>query len=652
MTTIDKLEFRSVFIDGTQNFTVGNNTCINNRELMILSYSRENFSIYFSLQSVAQCINELLEIYNARDLFHNEFYEHWRSLSLKCMTEFELTLLVPINLVIDLESPLPLSIMRTRYLNDRYHDTIMQYSNYTNIVNDVFCIAEINDLTTPRTGFRHKFMSGIGFLSLISILKPRFIRTIYSTFFNIEMLHYEDVEYIYITLILNRRNMPYTEISNVFQINESNSWVSSNDMTASSKELFIETFNKGCRIFKSFAFNIMDTQSMYFSTNLRIVSQFGMDQRAVEKAFLDIPKIPEDINLTEEQKQLLCKPPSTDSLAASNSTELTIMHSIIRIHLMIQRMTNVAISEDDLEFYKKLLKARFSIDLEELVYNTDPLINDELVNELDDTILSYETINGKRIMIRNYTMGDILWEFLDLYLKAQRHISTVWLCQFIRMSCNPRYAGLVNIMAEFVPNFQRFFTNDFNINSINNMIIFLQGMCKPDEDRQKALKNFRQIQHMDVRNFKTFSLTRYKSYNSNPLITFIELVLSPISNHRHNSNYVMNLSLLCEEERHNLVTLKDPNEKQFIDYIYDLMTSNDSSNKNDCNDEQGYRQYQHIDYDNVVPLISTNTFNENNVNTSALQLFNATLNQTTFFHELTNRIIYKVPGVVCNIITK
>ncbi|WBR61485.1 hypothetical protein [Drosophila suzukii associated hytrosavirus 1] len=652
MTQINKIEFRTVIIDGTD------------RELNILTYSKENFSLYFSLQSVAQCINELIQVYNAREIFHADFYVKYNELNLRAITEFQLQMLVPINLILEpsteLYNPMPLSLVQSRYLNDKYHNIILEYSDYTSLLNDIFCIAEKQNFTTGfndnTLDFHHKFMNSIGFLSFIPILKMRYIRKMYKTFFLVDLLNSEDIDYIYDTLVLNRKRLQPEDIANVFQLNAEDIRMHPHDLTDDDKQLYVARFNRACRIFKSFAFNMMNEQSIYISKNLQIVTQFGLDRKAIEVLFRQMPKLSTTgrEKYTDAQMALLCRPPSTDPLANLNATELNILHSIIKIHLMIQRMTNVTIHKEDLRFYRQILRSRFSTDIEELIYDSRCFTEDD-DNEDDDigqATLSFESLEGRRTMIKNYTIGEIIGEFIQLYVAAQQNVNTVWLCRFIRMSCNPRYSNLVNIMADFVPFFQRFFTNDFNINSINNLIIFLQGMCRPDEERLKSLKDFRDVRQMDVRNFRSFSLARYQQYNMNPLVTFIDLILT--SKQTQKRHLLIDLNLLNETERYNLVYLVDPNEKQFIDYVYELVMIDKQDKDNNIYDLSGDRRFnlQHLDYDNIVPVVSANTFNENNTTTDSVQLFNGTVNQALFFHELSNRILFKVPGVVCNIVIK
>lgn len=683
MTHVNKVEFRTVIIDEIK------------RELNILSYTKENFSIYFSLQSIAQFINELLEVFSAKDIFYDDFYEKWKTIGLKCFTEFQVQLLVPINLIIEpsteLYNPLPAIIQNTQYLNDKYYKKINEYTNIKNfITSDVFCIAEKNKLTV--TDFRHKFMNSIGFLSFIPILRLRYLRIFYKTFFNVKLLNCTDIEYIYDTLILNRQRLDEIDIENVFQLDKNGLHFEEMDINQDIKDLFLFNFNRACRIFKSFAFNIMDEQSLYISKNLQIVTQFGLDRENIEKTFKDIVKTLElerekkrkelekggtttkekRPKYNREQMNLLCKEPEPSSpILNLNVIELNILHSIIKIHLMIQRMTNVQIHKDDLQYYRKLLKTRYSTDLEELILDNDDLLNgcnrnaggDDYDDEISRSTISFETICGKQCLVKNYTIGEIIGEFIRLYQYAQQNIDTIWLCKFITMSCNPRYSSLVNIMADFVPFFQRFFTNDFNINTINNLIIFLQGMCRPDDVKIKSLKNVYDVRNLNVHNFKTFSIAKYQSYNTNPLVSFIDLVLTSKRIQRYNNNNqdnstIINMNRLSEIEQYNLVSLIDPNEQDFIDYIYELMKTEEENenNENRSNniDLSGEKRFhlQDIDYDSIVPLVSTNTFNENNTTNESIKLFNGILNQTIFFHELTNRVIYKIPNIVCNILIK
>lgn len=683
MIQINKIEFRSVIIDGMET------------ELNILTYSKENFSMFFSLQSVAQCINEMMDTFGAGEIFHHDFFVKWRDLKLKCITEFQLQLMIPLNLIMEpsteLYNPMPSSLMRIRYLNDRYYDTISQFSDPTNNSNDPFCIAEKQNFTTTSNGtgissslsseFHHKFVNSIGFLSLISVLKIRYLRKLYKTFFLMELMNVDDIEYIYDTLVANRKRLQSDDISNVFSLDPAEIVFVPIDLSEDGKQQYTMLFNRSCKLFKSYAFNIMDEQSTYISKNLQIINQFGMDRKAIDTTFNQIPKINfknynngNKSKLSEEQYNLLCRRPSSTKLSDLNDIELNILHSIIKIHLMIQRMTNVSIHKDDLTFYRQILKSRFSVDIDDLINDCDDTTNCMIDNNDDDDIsatMSYETLNGKHTIVKNYTIGEIIGEFLQLYLYAQQNINTIWLCKFIRMSCNPRYSNLVNIMADFVPYFQRFFTNDFNINSINNLIMFLQGMCRPDEQKIKSLRDFKNIKHLDVRNFKSFSLTRYKSYNSNPLVTFIDLILTTRVNQQ--SQFLVNMNALGEIDRFNLLSLNDPNEKLFIDYIYELMATqtqsqqyhsgvNDEDNDFNINmdpNSEGFDlsgdirfNLHDIDYDNIVPVVSTNTFNENNISKANMQLYNGIINQSIFFHELTNRIIYKIPGVVCNIVLK
>lgn len=644
MTQISRLEFRNVIIDGTD------------RELNILTYSKENFSVYFSLQSVAQCINELLAVYGARELFHADFLAKWEELKLLAMTEFQVQLLMPLNLVMEpsteLYSPMPLPLVRTRYLNDRYETTVRNYADYMSLVNDVFCIAEVQNFTTgfgdSTQNFHHKFVNAIGFLSLIPLLRLRYIRKLYKTFFLVELLNKDDIDYIYETLVQNRKRPASDDIANVLQLRTEDVRLHPQDLTPDDKQLFVTRFNRACRVFKSFAFNIMDEQSVYISKNLHIVTQFGLDRRAVERLFRQMPKLASPDKYSDAQLELLCRQPSHDHLANLNATELSILHSIIRIHLMIQRMTSVAIHKDDLQFYRQILRSRYSTDIEELIFDSRCPDEDDPDEDVARSAAAFENAEGRRLMVKNYTIGEIIAEFLQLYLAAQQNINTVWVCRFIRMACNPRYSNLVNIMADFVPYFQRFFTNDFNVDSINNMVIFLQGMCRPDENRIKALKDFRDVRQMDVRNFRSFALTRYHHFNINPLLTFIDLLLT--SKQTQKRNFMLDLNLLSEADRFNLLALVDPHEKEFIDYIYELVVVDNAT----LFDLSGDRRFnlQNIDYDALVPLVSANTFNENNVTADATQLFGGTLNQALFFHELTNRVLYKVPGVVCNVVLK
>lgn len=660
MTQINKIEFRTVVIDGT------------NCELNILTYSKENLSIYFSIQSIAQCINEFLDIFSAREIFHTDFYNEWINLDLKRVTEFEIRLLIPINLLLEPSSefsnPMPVELSNMRYLNDKYKNTISEYWDHTVISNDIFCIAEKQEFTID-TSYKHVFVNSIAFLSFIPMLRMNFIRKLYKTFFLTDLLYYKDIESIYENLVLNRARMQESLIVNVFQLDMNEIRFIPLDLTTEHKELFVMRFNKACRIFKTFAFNIMDEQATYISKHLNIVTRFGLDLNSVSEIFNNIPRMivpPGQQRLTEEQRQLLCKEPSTDRLAGLNATELNILHSLIKIHLMIQRMTGVRIHKDDLKFYRRVLKEKYSTDLEELIFenftitnrnnnNTSSSNNNGDSEEDDDdeifkSTLAFDTINGKQQLVKNYTIGEIINEFLKLYLYAQENVNTLWLCKFIRMSCNPRYSNLVNIMADFVPFFQRFFTNDFNINSINNLIIFLQGMCQPDINKLKSMKDERNLRQLDVRNFKTFSITKYKSFNTNPLITFIDMLLSSSSRHPQTKNCIVNMKMLSETEQYNLTYLVNPREREFIDYIYDL-TVTDSGKKFDLSGDERFN-LQNLNYDNIVPIVSTNTFNENNTTYESIKLFNGVMHQTMFFHELTNRIIYKVPNIICNIIVK
>lgn len=638
MTQINKIEFKTVIIDGTE------------RDINIITYSKENYSMYFSLQSLAQSINELLLIYGAREIFHLEFFERWEQLNLKCFTEFQLQLLIPINLIMEpsteIFNPMPFYLSSLRYLNYNYQRFVENHSDHLSISNDIFCIAEKQGFTS-NTDNHHKFVNSIGFLSLISILKLNFIHKLYRTFFMVNLLNSYDVEYIYETLILNRATPNSFDAANVFQINEEDETFKflPTDLEPAAKHLFATRFNRACKIFKSFAFNIMDEQSLYISKNLQIVTQFGMNREAIENDFKRIPKITQQ-QMTEQQLEMICRyPVSQDNISV---IELNILHSIIKIHLMIQRMTNVKIHKDDLAFYRTILKTRYSTDLSELLFDCPQDGSTTDFNNTDEYI-SYETVDGKNCLVKNYTIGEIIGEFIQLYEYAQASPNTIWLCKFIKISCNTRYSNLVNIMADFVPFFQRFFTHDFNINSINNLIIFLQGMCKPDISKIASLNRIRDIRQLDVRNFKSFSLTNYHSFNSNPLVTFIDLILT--SKQHQKQQFLINMNTLSETERHNLITLFDPKEQQFIDYIYELEKNNSKQDSRQILDLGGNVRFnlQDIDYEHIVPTVSTNTFNENNITTSSKKLFNGILDQTVFFHELSNRTIYKIPGVVCNI---
>lgn len=645
MTQINRIEFRNVLVESTTD-----------RNLNVLTFAKQNYAIYFSLQSIAQCFNELIDVYGASEIFHNEFHAKWVDLNLKCMTEFQITLLVPINLIMEpsteLYNPMPAPLTAVRYLNEAYANTIGQYADHMSIVNDVFCIAErqnlTNDITANSTVYHHQFMNAIGFLSFIPVLRLKYLRIMYKTFFLADMMNSNDVEYIYDTLILNRKRLRADDIANVFQLVANEVHIQPIDMTDSDKELFVTRFNRACRVFKSFAFNIMDDQATYISRNLQLVTQFGLDKRAIEQAFNNIPKLaptPGD-EYTKEQLELLCREPSTEPLANMNAVEVEILHCLIRIHLMMQRMTNIHIQKEDLEFYRKLLSTRYSMDLCDLI-TEDGGGGDDLDTDCTRT---YCASDGKRGLTRNYTIGEIVGEFLRLYLVAQRNINTIWLCQFIRLSCNPRYSNLINIMADFVPYFQRFFTNDFNVNSINNMILFLQGRCRPDETNFDSLKNLNTFKALNVQSNRTFSLTRFQAFNSNPLITFMDVLLTSRASGKQ--SYILNMAALSDIEKYNLVALIDPRERQFVNYIHELIES--EAGTNSSSDLSGDRRFhlQEINFDNIVPIVSTNTFNENNTTTSSIKLFNSIINQTTFFHELSNRIMFKVPGVVCNVVLK
>lgn len=655
-TLVNTIEFKTVVISGMD--------C----HLNIIKYCKENYSLYFSLQSVAQCINEFLNVYSAHEIFHKEFYDKWSSLNLSCMTEFEIQILVPINLIIEpaqeIYNPMPSQLSNIRYLNDKYLNAITEYSNHTSILNDIFCIAEKQNFTITQT-YNHKFINSIGFLSLIPILKLPFLRRLYTTFFDIEMINSDDIEYIYETLLLNRQqqqqgNVVIDEISNVFQLQQDEIKFTPLDITDSDKELFVTRFNRACRVLKSFAFNIINEQSVYISKNLQIMTQFGMDRRTVESEFRKIPKLTiepsSQSHMTYEQNKLLCK--EQEETKTLPTIELQILHSIIKIHLMITRMTGVHIDKDDLKFYKHLLNSKFSIDLNELIFDMN-MTNGSGGGDNSEDICngSYNTTDNKVALGRNYTIGEIINEFIQLNTIAQKNVNTLWLTKFIAMACNPNYSNIVNIMADFIPYFQRFFTNDFNINSINNMIIFLQGMCRPDYQKIKTVRDFKEINQMNVNNFKSFSITQYKSYNSNPLYTLLNLILyNKQQQQQQNTNYIINLNQLSETEHYNILSLIDPNEKDFIDYVYNLeqQQNTDHNHHNNHHDMSGERRfnYQQLDYDTIVPLVSTNTFNENNTTTNSSKNFTSIMEHTLFFHELTNRIVFKVPGVVANIILK
>ena len=624
MSQISKIEFKTVIIDGTECY------------LNILTYSKENYSLYFSMQSVAQSINELILIYGPKDVFHREFYDKWHELQLKCFTEFQLQLLVPINLMIepdaDIFSPMPFSVSSMPYLNDRYQRFVTNYADHTSSDNDIFCIAERQRFTTGPD-HRHNFMNSIGFLSLISVLRLKFLQKLYKTFFQLDMMNSDDIEYIYDTLVLNRAQTQTT--ANVFQLDEDNAALTFQpvDMNSDSKHIYVSRFNRACRIFKAFAFNIMDEQSVYIAKNLQIVTQFGMNRAVMEADFKRIPKFIQDEDLTDKQVELLCRQPDRNHISV---VELHILQAIIRIHLMIQKMTNVKIQKEDLVAYRHILKTKFSTDLDDLLY--------ECPGDPADDFTSYEVIDGKNCIVKNYTIGEIIGAFIQLYEFAQASPNTIWLCKFLKLACNTRYSNLVNIMADFVPLFQRFFTNDFNVNSINNLIIFLQGMCKPDIPKIASLNRLKDIQKLDVRNFKTFALTKYLPDNSNPLLNFIDLILT--SKQHQQQQLIINPNTLSDTERHSLLTLQDPREQQFIDYIYELETAPDTHT-----DLSGNNRFNllEIDYAHIVPAVSTNTFNENNLTHTAKQLFNGIIDQALFFHELSNRTLYKIPGVVCNV---
>lgn len=631
MTVINKLEFKTVEIAGM------------NTELTILTFSIVNYSIYFSMQSVAQCINEMLAKYGPEELFYDDFTVKWKQLDLKCLTEFELEILVPANLILqpstELHNPMPFRLVGIRYLNDKYGETIRSHGDIHNIHNDPFCIAEQNDWLFDGD-YHTKFMNGIGFLSLIPIIRMPHLRKMYKTFFQTDMINSNDIDYIHDTLVANRLRMEEEEVANVFQLDLENVFFEPEDVDGDVKQRYVKRFNRGCRIFKTFAFNIMDEQSLYISQHLQIVNQFGLDRATVLEDFKKIPKLPQQ-DMNHVQKELLCRDRTQNTFG---EPELNILQSIIKIHLMIQRMTNTQIHEDDLKFYRHILATKFSTVLEELIC-------------VDDTPIA--NIVNRTGIIKNYTMGEIVGEFLELYDAAQRNSDTLWLCKFIKMSCHPRYSTLVSIMADFVPFFQRFFTNDFNVDSINNIIIFLQGMCSTD-NQFTSLQNFNSLKHLDVEKFKTFTITKYEGYNANPLVTFVDLMLTSRLAQQH--NFMVNLNTLNETERHNLISLIDPNEQQFIDYIYQLMSTAAAEARqtaygdalNMTHDLSGDERFnlQDIDYEKIVPIVSTNTFNENNVTCASMQLFKGILNQTTFFHELTNRIVYKVPGIVSNIVVK
>lgn len=632
MTHINKITFSTVIIDGT------------NRELNILSFAKENYAIYFSTQSVAQCINELLNEYGANEIFHTNFAIKWTELKFLCFTEFQIRLLTPINLIIEpsteFANPFPVVLTNARYLNDAYKATIENYADYTALVNDVFCIAEQRDLLVTSThGYVHQFINSIAFLSFIPILKLRYLRKMYTTFFRMDLMNSDDIEYIYETLVLNRTRINPDTLANVFQLTPDMVHFQPRDLDDNGRQLFVAQFNRACRVMKSFAFNLFSEQSMYIAKNLQIVQQFGLDRMAIEEAFRAMPKLRQsDDGYTQRQIELLCMEQPAQNI---NVAELLILQSLIRIHLMIQRMTAVYINKEDLAFYQRILRTRFSSDLNELIFD-DTCTNR---NQNDDYLtISYETIDGKRTMVKNYTIGEIIGEFVRLYARAQQYPDTLWLCKFIEIICNPCYANLVNVMADFVPFFQRFFTNDFNINSINNMVIFMQGMCKPDENKLKTLKDFRDLRQMDVRVYKTFSLVRYKAINTNPLITFMDLVLL-----NKNKNFLINLNTMTEPQRNMLVNLIDPKEQDFINYIYEMVIA--KGDKDNGLDLTGDRRFnlQNIDYEKLVPKVSTNTFNENNTTNAAMTLFTTISDQTLFFHELTNRCIYKIPEIVAKL---
>lgn len=630
MAQISNLCFKTILVDGI------------NDELNTVTYTKTNLTVYFSLQSIAQCINAMIKQYDTREVFAEEFFKQWDDLNLKCVTEFPLQLLIPINLILEASTEthnrMPISLANIRYLNDEYNKLVETYSNYDEFVYDIFCFAERQNLTSSDN--RHYFIHSLAFLSFIPILKLKFIRILYKAFFNIDLLNSNDIDYIAKTLATNRKTIKPEDIANVFQLTVDDLNLNI-DISTEHKTSFILKFNRACKIFKSFAFNIMDQQSAYISKNLQIMSQFGLDHRTIQEQFENLPKFKKE-KLTHEQTNLLCRDISLAHKDITNldNNEISVLQSIIKIHIMIQRMTNVPINEDDLNFYRRLLRQKYSIELDDLFSDTN------CGSELDNDIVSYKIVgSSSRKLIKNYTIGEIVLEFLNLYKHAQNNINTLWLCRFIELSCDPQYSNIINIMADFVPCFQHFFTNDFNINGINNIVIFMQGMCHPDEQNLETLKNpvELRLKQKSLRNFKRFTLTRYKAYNSNPLLTFIELLLGT-----HKDNILVNINALSDMERHQLINLVDHTEKSFIDYIYDLAESNE------YHDLGGTTRFNldSIDYDRLVPIVSTNTFNENNTSTSSLQMYNNILNQTTFFHELSNRITYKIPGVVCNIIVK
>lgn len=639
MAQINKIEFRNVIIDGTT---------AAERNLNVLVFSKENYTIYFSLQSVAQFFNELIDLYGAREIFHAEFYEKWADLNLKCMTEFQLTLLVPPNLITEPSTetynPVPAPLSAIQYLNARYAETIITYADYTSPINDVFAIAERQNFTTlSNQPYYHRFVHSTSFLSFIPLLKLKYLASMYKTFFLVEMVNSNDIQYIYETLLLNRARLRPDDIANVFQLNIDQVFLSPTDLTLPDKRLFVTRFNRGCRVFKSFAFNILDGQAEYMTENLQLTIQFGLDKKTIQEIFAGIPKLrpnPEE-KYTPEQMELLCKQPSTEPLANINAVEIQILHSLIRIHLMIQRMTNTTIQKQDLEFYRQVLRTHYSVDLCEFITEETSSC---------PTNDSYCMDVNIRAMSRNYTIGEIIGEFLKLYLIAQRNINTIWLCQFIQMACNPRYSNLINVMSDYVPFFQRFFTRNFNVNSINNIILFLQGRCKPDDVNVNNLKQLNTFKALNIQTNKTFSLSRYQPFSSNPLLTFMELLLT--SKAASKNNYIINLATFSETERHNIVSLIDPDERKFVEYIDELMETSAKQEKNlDLSGDNRFR-LQDINYDEIVPIVSTNTFNENNTTTSSINLFNSIINQTTFFHELANRVTYRIPGVVCNVVLK
>ena len=637
MTAVGRVEFYTTTIGGERN------------NVDIVRYlAPSNAFISFSVESVATAINLLIDTLSPTKVFRPEFLSTWQTRHIDRMTVTILRNIFPNEMTVELNSiiKLPEYIKSQRFLSTQYADMLTDFG--TGIyARDTICMAEKKIPSVLLDG--GLVTRSFAILSLLPILTMDSFRALYATLFNSTLTGIEQLETLAELLLTNRnRNLAS---ANVFQLNlsdvlllfdDNNNNDSDSDSDGSEGDsralTFVRKFNDTLRAIKPFALVLTPQQLVLVNESTTILSQFVCNQNYLSHDFRLLNKLPTGNGQSEDYIiQKYCERKRLQQTNVSIATEERIFKILIRIFFMVRHYLNFQLDPADISFFQKIF--------DNTVVDTEQ--NMEILEPAQNTPCR---VDVSALAKKSYTIGQLISLFVELDRVASNHVTTSWLCSFINLACSQKMPNIINMMGQFVPLFDRYLIPPINVDSLNNLILFLQGDCNANRDVIEAIKNTRG--RLNLGRINNISITRVTKVTEDPLTECIESLVARNTRFRK-------FNSLNEKQRARVVNLVHPNPKQLIDYVYQIQmdycnqpnTGNDPCKNTPARDLSGESKYHFssIDIDNLVPLVSTQTFNENNVNIPSLTLFNSLLDKSTLFLELVNRLNYDVPGVVATL---